>query len=443
METAGYCILFRSCPVSFSFHFSAFDLDLEADFSLQFLHIFFILHLFLALIIPDCRKKEPKMSWKRILYSLFVAVVAIAAALSGATAGGIAVYRAMQQQSQLTNPSASVQTISASSTSPGTIVINGTDIQTNITQAVQKIGPAVVTVVGIIPGQNTYFGNTGDQTVSGSGVFISSEGYILTNNHVVEGTTSLSITLADGSQEQASIVGTDRYSDIAILKTDGTVPGVAVLGNSDLLQPGETVIAIGSPLGDFKNTVTVGVVSATGRSIDTGQGYQIENLIQTDAAINQGNSGGPLVNMAGEVIGINTLIVRNTGSGAVAEGLGFSIPINTAQAVALQIIQKGYVVRPYLGISYQPITPQIASTYNLPAQWGVYVTDVAANSPASQAGLHRGDIITRIGDTALDETHFYLNTLLTYKPGDQVTLGVVRGGQTMDVQVTLVEATGG
>jgi 2-alkenal reductase len=260
---------------------------------------------------------------------------------------------------------------------------------------------------------------------------------------VVEGTRGVNVVLSNGSQEKATIVGTDQYNDIAVLKVEGKVPAVAALGNSDVLKPGESVIAIGSPLGDFKNTVTVGVVSATGRSIDTGQGYQVEGLIQTDAAINQGNSGGPLVDLAGEVIGINTLIVRNTGSGAVAEGLGFAIPVNTAQAVAAQIIQKGYFSHPYLGIAYQPIAPDIASTYNLPVQWGAYVTRVAANSPASHAGLQQGDIITRVGDVALDETHSYLNTLYTYKPGDQVSLTIMRNGQTLQLQVTLGEASHG
>jgi len=215
---------------------------------------------------------------------------------------------------------------------------------------------------------------------------------------------------------------------------------VAVLGNSDALLPGESVIAIGSPLGDFKNTVTVGVVSGTGRSIDTGQGYQVENLIQTDAAINHGNSGGPLVNLAGQVIGINTLIVRNTGSGDQAEGLGFAIPVNTAQAVAQQIIQKGYFARPYMGISFQPINPDIANRYGLPAQWGVYVTNVAGNSPASQAGLKEGDIITKVGDVSLDDTHSYINTLYTYKPGDQISLSLVQDGKLMEVQITLGES---
>jgi 2-alkenal reductase len=318
--------------------------------------------------------------------------------------------------------------------------LDTTNIETSITKSVQKVGPAVVTVVGTIPGQLTFFGQTGDQTVSGTGFFITDQGYILTNNHVVEGTKEVNIVLSDGTQEKATIVGTDPYSDIAVLKTDGKVPAVASLGNSDALDPGESVIAIGSPLGDFKNTVTVGVVSATGRSIDSGNGYTIENLIQTDAAINHGNSGGPLVNLAGEVIGINTLIVRNTGSGDVAEGLGFAIPVNTAQAVAQQIIQQGYFARPYLGISFQPINPDIASRYNLLAQWGVYVTRVESGSPADNAGLKENDIITKVGDITLDETHSYVNSLFKYKPGDTIPLTVMRDGKETQLQVTLGEA---
>ena len=326
------------------------------------------------------------MSWKKTLYILLVMVVAGVSALTGAAAGGAVVYKTLQR-----GVSAPIQDVlPTDNTTPGqTLTLNTTDIETSVTQSVERVGPTVVTVVGTVPGQNTFFGPTGDQTVSGSGFFITDQGYILTNNHVVEGTTEVNIVLSDGTEQKATIVGTDLYSDIAVLKTDGKVPAVAKLGNSDVLKPGESVIAIGSPLGNFKNTVTVGVVSATGRSIDTGNGYQVENLIQTDAAINHGNSGGPLVDLAGEVIGINTLIVRNTGSGDVAEGLGFAIPVSTAQVVAQQIIQKGYFARPYMGISFQPINPDIAAQYNLPAQWGVYVTNVADNSPASEAGYSR------------------------------------------------------
>lgn len=384
------------------------------------------------------------MTRNRIIYLLLVVLLAGTAALGGAAVGGVVVYRTVSraQTASLAASSPSAQVITASNNNPGqTLVINMTDIETTITQAVQKIGPAVVTVVGTLPGQMSPFGQTRDQTVSGSGVFISQAGYILTNNHVIDGVKDVTVILSDGSQEKATIVGADRYSDIAVLKTDGKVPAVAILGNSDMLNPGETVIAIGSPLGDFKNTVTVGVVSATGRSIDTGQGYTVDGLIQTDAAINQGNSGGPLVNLAGEVIAINTLIVRNSGSGTVAEGLGFAIPVNTAQAVAEQIIRNGYIARPYMGVNFQPVTPDIATAYHLPVQWGAYVTDVSSNSPASKAGLHQGDIITGIGGTTLDETHSFINTLFSYKPGDQVNVVLMRNGHSLEVQVTLGESS--
>src|SRR5512132_3401089 len=380
------------------------------------------------------------MNLKRTLYVILIVIVAGASSLAGAVAGGVAVYRAVGQgRSALPAPLQEV--IPASNTNPNqTIELNTTDIETSITKSAQKVGPAVVTVVGTIPGQMTFFGPTGDQTVSGTGFFITDQGYILTNNHVVEGTKQVNIVLSDGTQQSATIVGTDQYSDIAVLKTDGKVPAVVTLGNSDKMDPGESVIAIGSPLGDFKNTVTVGVVSATGRSIDSGNGYTIENLIQTDAAINHGNSGGPLVDLAGQVIGVNTLVVRNSGMGDVAEGLGFAIPVNTAQAIAQQIIQQGYFSRPYMGINFQPITPDIATRYNLPSQWGIYIMKVTSNSPASTAGLKEGDIITKIGDVTLDESHSYVNTLFTFKPGDQITLTILRDAKEMPVQITLGEA---
>ncbi len=379
------------------------------------------------------------MSVKKLLAFILAIIIIGGAALFGAMAGGIIVYRMMSQQQASAVPTASPSTPEALpvSSSSNTLVVNSTDVETAVTQAVQSVGPSVVTVVATIPGQNTFFGYSGDSTSSGSGVFISSEGYILTNNHVIEGASQYQVVYADGTQHDASLVGTDQYSDLAVLKVSDHVPAVAKLGNSDALNPGETVIAIGSPLGDFKNTVTVGVVSATGRSIDTGNGYTIDGLIQTDAAINQGNSGGPLVNLAGEVIAINTLIIRNSGSGTVAEGLGFAIPINTARAVSEQLIQVGHVSRPYLGITYQPITPRVAAIYRLPVQYGVYITDVVSNSPASKAGLQVGDIITSIDSTALDETHAYINTLFQYSAGDTVTLTINRNGNQVQVPVTL------
>ena len=378
------------------------------------------------------------MSWKRILYVLFVVIVAGIAALSGAVAGGIAVFTALQK-----NPSTSVAQATAIPTPPEKVVqISSSDIETTITQAVQEAGSSVVTIVGTIPGSITFFGQSPDSQVSGSGVILTHDGYVLTNNHVVDGTNQITVIMADGSQVPAKLIGTDKYADLAVLKIDSQIQAVAKFGNSDTLKPGESVIAIGSPLGDFKNTVTVGVVSATGRTIDTGNGYQMEDLIQTDAAINHGNSGGPLVDLNGEVIGINTLIVRGTGFGGdVAEGLGFAIPSNTAQAVADQIIQKGYFARPYLGIQWQPISPQIADAYGLPVKWGAYISSINSNSPASQAGLKRGDIITKIGDITLDADHSYINSLFTYSPGETINLEVVRGSKTLEIQATLGETT--
>ena len=378
------------------------------------------------------------MTLKKTLYLILVIVVAAGSALTGAVAGGFAVYQVANQRQSV----GSSTNFSTNNTPEQSFTISSTNIETDITQSVQKVGPAVVTIVGTVPGQQTIFGMTEDGKVSGSGFFISDQGYIITNNHVVDGTKDVSIILSDGAEQSATIVGTDPYSDIAVLKTDGSVPAVVTLGNSDLLKPGESVIAIGSPLGDFKNSVTVGVVSATGRSIDTGQGYTVEGLIQTDAAINQGNSGGPLVNLAGEVIGVNNMIVRGSGGGnVVAEGLGFAISANTAQAVANQIIEKGYFSRPFMGISFQAITPDIASAYHLPAEWGVYVQKVADNSPAKTAGLQEGDIIVSLNDVKMDETHGYLNTLYTYKPGDTVSLGVIRDGKDITLSITLGESS--
>lgn len=379
------------------------------------------------------------MSKKNIVYMFLVVVIAGVSALTGAAAGGFAVYQAVGAK-QTADKAVLDSSLKAQQASQS-LVLNATDIQTAVTQAVQAVSPAVVTVVGTVPGQSTFFGQSGDATVSGSGFFISDQGYVLTNNHVVEGTKEVKIILANGTEETATVVGTDRYSDIAVLKADGTVPAVAKLGDSSLLQPGETVIAIGSPLGDFKNTVTEGVVSATGRSIDSGQGYQVEGLIQTDAAINHGNSGGPLVNLAGEVIGINTMIVRNSGNGDVAEGLGFAIPVNTAQEVSKQLLTNGYVSRPFMGINYQAISPDVAAMYNLPVQWGIYVQNVAADSPANTAGLKKGDIIGSLNGTKLDATHQYLNMLYQLKPGDKVTLGVMRDGKEISIDITLGETS--
>lgn len=377
------------------------------------------------------------MSWKRAGYIFVIILVAGISGLVGAGVGGLVTYRTVQEQLARQAEELAAQTATPT---PSEQEIVTTSIDTAITQAVEDVGQTVVTVVGVIPGQPTLFGRTPDRPVSGSGVIISEDGYILTNNHVVEDTQQVAVILADGTQLEAEIVGADVFSDLAVLQAKGEIPAVARLGNSDRLRPGETVIAIGSPLGDFKNTVTVGVVSATERSIEVSENYFMEGLIQTDAAINQGNSGGPLVNLAGEVIGINTLIVRGGNYGSpVAEGLGFAIPVNKAEAVAAQLIDQGYFSYPYLGIRWQWLTRRITHMYNMPVEGGVYVSYVEPDSPAEAAGLQAEDIITHIGDQEINEENPYINVLYSYEPGDATTLTVVRGQETIELTVTFGE----
>jgi len=368
------------------------------------------------------------MSFRSLLYLLIIGIVAGIAALIGTIAGGVFVFSYLQPPQSTATSSVETQ---PSQVEPVSLDISTTSLQTSITEAVESIAPTVVTVIGEIAGQQ----------VSGSGVVISADGYILTNNHVIDGTSRVWVILAAGSELPAEIVGTDMYADLAILKVAGEIPSVADLGNSDTLKPGETVIAIGSPLGDFVNTVTVGVISATGRSLDTGSGFLMEDLIQTDAAINQGNSGGPLVNLNGDVVGINTLVVRGSGrSNTIAEGLGFAIPINTARIVAEQILEKGYFSRPHLGIRWQAITPRIARVYNLPVQWGAYISKVLPGSPAEENGLQQGDIITHIDGIPLDEEHTYINTLFSHEPGEEVVIKAVRKRQEITVSLILGES---
>ena len=378
------------------------------------------------------------MDPKKILYFLIIILIMMGSSFLGAIGGSFITLKVVERNSTLSfeNHTAPSPTVSI----PSTLSFSNSNIETTITSVVQEVEPAVVTVVGTISGRATFFGVTSDQEVSGSGVIISEDGYILSNNHVVEGTKTLSVILNDGTEHPAELISRDVFADLAVLKIEGKVPGIAKIGNSDNLKPGETVIAIGSPLGTFRNSVTVGVISATGRTLDSGEGYAIEDLIQTDAAINSGNSGGPLLNLAGEVIGINTLVIRGSNnSSASAEALGFAIPSNTAAMIAQHIIEKGYFARPYLGTSYQNVTPRIASWYNLSVNYGAYITAIDRNSPAEFSGLRQGDIITKIGDVAIDEQHSFINALFEYEPNQQITIEFSRENQLLTVEVTLGE----
>jgi 2-alkenal reductase len=297
---------------------------------------------------------------------------------------------------------------------------------------VKKAQPAVVTVINQMQPQRGFRGASVSPTASGSGVIIDANGYIVTNNHVIDGAKSLQVIYSDGSQADATLVGTDPIIDIAVLKVTGKMPAVAQFGNSSGLEPGQTAIAIGSPLGDYRGTVTVGVVSGLNRTVDTETG-----LIQTDAAINNGNSGGPLVDSLGQVIGINTLVVRSSGSGNVAEGLGFAIPSNLVKDIASQLIATGSVQHPYIGVSYQQVDPQVASQLNLNTTNGIVVTQVDPSSPAAKAGLKEGDVILAINCQTIDQDHVLTGLMLTHKPGETVNLSVLRNGQQMQMSITL------
>lgn len=375
------------------------------------------------------------------IIAVLLLMVAACAAFSGAIAGGMAVYSYLKgPPTPISGPAGSEQAGTAAPQNSQLITVDTTQVETAITKAVETVGPAVVTVVSDLPDQTGFFGTISGGQSSGSGIILSEQGYIVTNNHVVEGGEAYHVIFQTGDQMSATLVGRDKFSDLAVLKVEGAMPETATLGNSDALRPGETAIAIGSPLGDFKNSVTVGVISATGRNLDTGDGYQLEGLLQTDAAINEGNSGGPLVNLAGEVIGINTLIIRGSSTSTTVEGLGFSIPSNNVKVITAQIIANGHVSRPYIGIRYQPINPTIASRYNLPVEWGVYISDIIADSPAAEAGLGTGDIITQIGGISIDGDHPYLNTLYSFSSGQELEIQFIRNNRLKTVSLVLTES---
>ncbi len=321
--------------------------------------------------------------------------------------------------------------------------------QQAVVKVVDKVSPAVVTVVNKLDSSQSGFGGE----ARGSGVIIDDQGHIITNNHVVEGAAEggLTVIFSNGEDTPATLVGRDNISDLAVLKVDVPVPANAPLGNSENLRVGESVIAIGSALGDFRNTVTVGVVSGLHRTLTNDSGVNMTEMIQTDAAINHGNSGGPLLNLSGEVIGINAAVVRGTGTstspdgsgGDVAEGLGFAIPVDTVKSISAQLIQNGKVPRPYLGVDTRAISPMLAAYYDLKDEKGVLldkgviVRSVYQNSAADSAGVRQGDVIISINDHVIDEEHPLVNVLMNYQPGQQVDLHILRSGTASTLTATL------
>jgi Do/DeqQ family serine protease len=266
------------------------------------------------------------------------------------------------------------------------------------------------------------------QRSGGSGVIVDKEGYILTNNHVVEGADKVKIRLNDGREFTAIVKGQDSRTDLAVLHIKAKDLPVANLGDSDKLEVGEWAIAIGSPFG-LEHTVTVGVISAKGRTgLGTGT---YEDFIQTDASINPGNSGGPLINIDGEVVGINAMIIQP------GTGIGFAIPINMAKQILNDLIKQGKVVRPWLGISVQDLTPEMAEQFQVKEKEGVIVAQVHQGTGAEKAGLASGDIIKSVDDKAIRNANELIKEIQKKKVGQKVKLNVVRDGKPMTIEVTL------
>ncbi len=310
-----------------------------------------------------------------------------------------------------------------------------------IADTVERTMPAVVQVIATVE-QTNVFGQTTPGVAQGSGVFFHEEGYILTNEHVVEGAVDVEVVLSNRQRLPVDIIGVDKATDLAVLKVDPQEVEDLVtlrLGDVGRLRIGEWVVAIGSPLG-FQGSVTVGVLSAKGRSLGTG-GERLDNLLQTDAVINPGNSGGPLLNLNGEVVGINTRVIRESLDGAISiDGMGFAISADTATAVSQHLIEFGRVVRPRMGITVQDVTPTAVTERNLTVDEGALVVSVAEDSPAARAGIEVNDVIVQVDGIPITGTSQLVLMLLTdYRVGDTIDVEIVRAAVRFTFELTLEE----
>ncbi len=331
--------------------------------------------------------------------------------------------------------------------------------QNIITETVKNISPTVVGINVIEirqyrdpfgsffddPFFRQFFGNRGNSNQKvkglGSGFIISSDGYIITNDHVAGNASEITVTMTDGNHYDAKIIGSDPVSDICLLKIDAENLPYAPLGNSDDIIIGEWVIALGNPFGLFelndKPTVTVGVISATGMNLEPLNNRYYLNMLQTDAAINGGNSGGPLVNSVGEVIGMNTLIyTAGTSQGNI--GLSFAIPIDKVKRIINELKKSGKIERDFdIGLRIQSLDEKIAEYYNLPTSRGVIITQVASNSPASSAGFHVGDIILEVEGYKINNEQTLIGVFQEFRTGQTISLTIVRDDETLTKKMTL------
>lgn len=309
---------------------------------------------------------------------------------------------------------------------------------------VKKVGPSVVSINTSTTVQS-YFGAQ-EQQGAGTGVIVSEDGLILTNKHVVEGASTVTVTNTDGKQYEGKILAIDSANDIAFVKVEASGLPAAELGDSDKVDVGQRAIAIGNALGEYSNTVTTGVISGKQRPVQASDGQgrteTLTNLFQTDAAINPGNSGGPLLNIDGQVIGINTAVA----SGNNAQNIGFAIPINQVKGALESVKTRGVIIRPYIGVRYVMLTDTFAERNQLPVKQGALLRGddqtlaVVAGSPAAKAGLREGDIITKINNTEITRDNPLQNVIVGYNPGDTVKVTYWRDGREQTLDVTLEEA---
>ncbi|HJP87841.1 MAG TPA: trypsin-like peptidase domain-containing protein [Candidatus Limnocylindrales bacterium] len=378
--------------------------------------------------------REPR----RVGLGTIVAASALSAVLAS---GGTVVL--LQSSGALVRPAAPGSSTAGNVPSGGTIVI---DDSSAVVTAAAKVSPAVVRITAT--GTSTDgLGGTLPETGIGSGVIYDPDGWILTNRHVVtttSGTTAseLKVELKDGTEYTGTVYGIDTLTDLAIVKVDATGLPAAPIGQSSDIKVGQLAIAIGSPLGTYTSTVTTGIISATGRTVEIDADTRLSNLIQTDAAINPGNSGGPLLDATGAVIGINTAIERDS------TGIGFAIPIDIARPIMAQALAGQPLSRPYIGIRFTAIDAKLQKAKSLPVANGALIgpapqadgsslPGVTPGSPAEAAGLKEDDIITQIEGTTIDAEHPLEADLTSFQPGQTVTLTVLRGKDTLQVKVTL------
>ena len=383
-------------------------------------------------------KKKKKFNGKRVARSAVALVLAAAMGFAGGFVGakfggsGKVVIQQVTPSSTADSASGSDSSITAASSS-------GSSLTTE--QVADLVSPSVVVITTeqVVYSQWSWYGQNQVESGAGSGVIISSDGYILTCAHVVDGASTITVTIGD-KDYTATLVGEDTTSDIAVIKIDADGLTPATVGNSDSLKVGQSVMAVGNPLGELGGTVTGGMISALNRSV-TIQGSSSVNtmsLIQMDASVSPGNSGGGLFNMNGELVGI----VNAKSSSSDAEGLGFAIPINDAIKVAQELLENGYVTgRPYLGITYLAVTDaQTASQLGVNA-YGVYVVEVVKGGPAEKAGLQAGDRIVSVDGTEIASKDDLGTLMQKHAAGDTLSITIARDGQMQTVNVTLGEKT--